>query len=632
MGRLHQTAHIRPHTFANLNILFTDLIDFLAVRPDLIGRTRHALCTARGAELRLIRHTVSMQTHYRAEGSIFKPAHQHLMELLIVNIGAKETADVSGPPGNPGDAHIQAGRKLILQAVERRVDITRPDKRTVFLAAGPCTPQKIYDVFLALCPHPLEKGLRIHHRVHIADLHIRPQMITVILKIIHTVFRLRLIQPEDFHALVIIVLLRLAPDILSGLRIGRIILNGIPHIDIVDPHTLFHPGEQALRLHLLEILTLIIHHRPDGNHQLDAHLLQLCDHGIRIRPVGLVKTPVTLLRPVEEIHHDHIHRNTSSLVFPRHLQQFFLCLITQLTLPEPHAVFRHHRHLTRSIRIGFLNLRRRIARRDPVIQFLRRLHFPCGNVLVEAHTPDCRVIPQETISQRRQRKRHAGLRISMCQFQFRTFHIQELLLVLPHTVELLLRIGLKPHGQLIVTADDGLEFSRLHLQRTARIGKHVLAITHIFFQQHLILLIIKGELPDIIDHRPDLSVHDLCRIFPDRHLCLVLLRFSVKRPQLLRHLWHLGCTHAQAVVTPRFHDHPFRIIPIIQCTVLLLKVPQQELVVRAKIPCVFLALSLYKISHLFSSILRLLPPYQPPVITIIFTFQNNFPIFLDIFY
>ena len=32
----------------------------------------------------------------------------------------------------------------------------------------------------------------------------------------------------------------------------------------------------------------------------------------------------------------------------------------------------------------------------------------------------------------------------MCQFQFRTFHIQELLLVLPHTVELLLRIGLKP--------------------------------------------------------------------------------------------------------------------------------------------------------------------------------------------
>ena len=42
-----------------------------------------------------------------------------------------------------------------------------------------------------------------------------------------------------------------------------------------------------------------------------------------------------------------------------------------------------------------------------------------------------------------------------------------------------LMVSLKPHGQLIVTADDGLEFSRLHLQRTARIGKHVLAITHI---------------------------------------------------------------------------------------------------------------------------------------------------------
>ncbi len=213
----------------------------------------------------------------------------------------------------------------------------------------------------------------------------------------------------------------------------------------------------------------------------------------------------------------------------------------------------------------------------------------------------------------------------MCQFQFRTFHIQELLLVLPHTVELLLRIGLKPHGQLIVTANNGLKFSRLHLQRTARIGKHVLAITHIFFQQHLVLLIIKGELSDVIDHRPDLSVHDLCRIFPDRHFCLVLLRFSVKRPQFLRHLWHLGCTHAQAVITPRFHDHPFRIIPIIQCTVLLLKVPQKELVVRAKIPCVFFALSLYKISHLFSSILRRylqMPPDFHPLST---TFPNGCP-------
>ena len=39
--------------------------------------------------------------------------------------------------------------------------------------------------------------------------------------------------------------------------------------------------------------------------------------------------------------------------------------------------------------IGFLNLRRRIARRDPVIQFLRRLHFPCGNVLVIIRRTRC---------------------------------------------------------------------------------------------------------------------------------------------------------------------------------------------------------------------------------------------------
>ena len=58
---------------------------------------------------------------------------------------------VSGAP-NEIWSYGEEGRKLILKAVKRRVDITRPDKRTVFLAAGPCTPQKIYDIFLALCP------------------------------------------------------------------------------------------------------------------------------------------------------------------------------------------------------------------------------------------------------------------------------------------------------------------------------------------------------------------------------------------------------------------------------------------------------------------------------------------------
>ncbi len=150
---------------------------------------------------------------------------------------------------------------------------------------------------------------------------------------------------------------------------------------------------------------------------------------------------------MEVIYNDHVDRNFTAFVLSCYFQKFFLGLITQLALPESHTVLRHHRNLSCGIGICLFNLSRRISCRNPVIQFLRRLYFPCGDVLVKADAPYRRVIPQKTISQRRKCERHAGLGITVCQFKLCSLYIQELLLILPHTIYLLIRIGLESHSQ-----------------------------------------------------------------------------------------------------------------------------------------------------------------------------------------
>ena len=247
------------------------------------------------------------------------------------------------------------------------MDISGPHQSSVFLAAGPGAAEQIHNLFLAFRLHSVEESFSVHHRIDISDLNIWSQMITVVFKVINCILRLCFVQPENLYALVIIILLCFAPYILSCFRVCGIILNGIAHIGVIDTDTLFHSCKKSLCLHFRKVFTLIIYHRPDRNHQFDSHFLQFPDHCVRIRPVSGIKSPISLLWPVEKVYYDHVNRNPSSLILSGYFQQLLLGLIAELALPESHTVFRHHGDFSCSIGIGFLNFCRCIPRSDPIV-------------------------------------------------------------------------------------------------------------------------------------------------------------------------------------------------------------------------------------------------------------------------
>ena len=70
--------------------------------------------------------------------------------------------------------------------------------------------------------------------------------------------------------------------------------------------------------------------------------MKLINHSLGIRPVSLVKLPVTLYGPMEEINNDLIYLDALSLVFTGNLKNLILSPVTKLALPESHKIFREH--------------------------------------------------------------------------------------------------------------------------------------------------------------------------------------------------------------------------------------------------------------------------------------------------
>ncbi len=181
------------------------------------------------------------------------------------------------------------------------MDISRPDKCTVTLAAGPGTADKINDIFLSFCGHAVKKGLRIHDGIDIACLQCRSGMITVIVKFIFGILRLCLIKPEYLDPLVVVIFLHDLPEMIARARMSRIIEHCIAHpvhhnrIPSVETH------EIPFSSHLGKVLRGLVHCRPNGYHQLNPHLPEFLHHCFRVRPVIGIKFPISLLRPMEEV-------------------------------------------------------------------------------------------------------------------------------------------------------------------------------------------------------------------------------------------------------------------------------------------------------------------------------------------
>ena len=128
--------------------------------------------------------------------------------------------------------------------------------------------------------------------------------------------------------------------------------------------------KKSLLFHFFVIFTSPVDLRPDGNHRLNAHLMQLVDHCLRIREVFLVKTVITASWPVIVVDHKNIQRNAAFFVLARHVQNLLLVVVAQLALPEAKAVLRHHRNFTNGICKVLFNFCRGIACGYPVVELL----------------------------------------------------------------------------------------------------------------------------------------------------------------------------------------------------------------------------------------------------------------------
>lgn len=154
-----------------------------------------------------------------------------------------------------------------------------------------------------------------------------------------------------------------------------------------------------------------------------------------IRPKCRIEFPLPLIRPVEVINHNDIHRQTTlRLMLTRHLQHLLLGLIPQLALPKAQPVLRHLRRLPHHIRIRAHDLSRRIAQHDPVVQDAGRVRLKSRQVPTEHSAPHRRVVPQEPVPARGHRERDRRLGVALRELHVSSLEVEERLLVLSHAV------------------------------------------------------------------------------------------------------------------------------------------------------------------------------------------------------
>ena len=407
---------------------------------------------------------VAVQPHDRAERAELEPARKALVEGRIANVAAVEAADIRRPPRNSGNAHVQARRKLAAQRTEAGVNVAAPHERAVALAAHPGAANQAENFRLSLGLQTLVGHAGILARIQVSDLQIRAAVVAVLAVLVPGVLRLRLVKPEHADAAAVIVVAQLVPDVAARFRICHV--GKARAAQMIHAVSVLAARQQAKLAHLAVVDALLLHRRPYGNHQLDAHFLQLPHHGGGIRPVFRIKAPVALMRPVEIIDHDDRDRQAAALILARDGEQLLLRLIAQLTLPETRRPGRHQRSLAHRVRVGFLDLRRGIARRDPVVHLFRGVHRPLRQILRKHHLSDGGIVPQKAVAAAGEHKGNACLGVALRELHNAALEIEVLLLVLAHAEKLLVLRGLKAHLQaVLVCAEDRAEGARADLQR-----------------------------------------------------------------------------------------------------------------------------------------------------------------------
>ena len=196
------------------------------------------------------------------------------------------------------------------------MNVPRPDKSTVSLAACPCAADKVHGSFHTGLPLSLVKGSGIKLGINISDFGCRPHKITVVIIIVYRKFRLRLIQPEHLDSVIIVIFLAKLPYIIPRPGIGSVKKGIFPFKTHGNLHAAFIFNQQAVFAHFFIVFACQVNLRPDGYHQLHPVFPKLVNHRFGIREIRFIEPEIPAFGPMVKIHHNHVHRNPSFMVFP----------------------------------------------------------------------------------------------------------------------------------------------------------------------------------------------------------------------------------------------------------------------------------------------------------------------------
>mgnify|MGYP003694665985 CR=1 FL=1 len=93
-------------------------VDFIAEAPELVWRAADAFASARSRERLAVRFAITMHPEHGRKSCELKPSDQALAKGWIAVHAAVKSPDISRPPRNACEAHIQASGELIAQRLK----------------------------------------------------------------------------------------------------------------------------------------------------------------------------------------------------------------------------------------------------------------------------------------------------------------------------------------------------------------------------------------------------------------------------------------------------------------------------------------------------------------------------------
>ena len=163
-----------------------------------------------------------MQTQHGRIGTKLEPATEQLNKVGVMPVVGHKATNVGSPPWNAGQTHVYATLQLVAQRLKGARHVTTPYYVAILLATSPAGAQQVDGLVPSVVDLSLPHRAAVPLRIDVGARERRPQLITVVVKVVHAKVRLCVIEPEHVDAIVRIVGLEFFPQEGAGLGIGTV--------------------------------------------------------------------------------------------------------------------------------------------------------------------------------------------------------------------------------------------------------------------------------------------------------------------------------------------------------------------------------------------------------------------------